>query len=140
MFMFKEISWWYWLATAILLSIGLWGVTSAFTLAILLCTLQSVHFAARERSLSAFPVQVRVAYLGLLLIALWPPLYFVYWIQFIGTWAMVLYGYCLLARIMSLMPWNRSEAFTWSLVQRTFLSAPVVGNIQQGLPPEPEQA
>lgn len=48
-------------------------------------------------------------YMVLLVCGLWEPLRFLYWIQLIGTSAMVLVGYCLLARILSLMPWNLRE-------------------------------
>jgi len=132
----KDISWWYWAATVPLLAAGLYGYAQAFYAAMALTAFQSVHYYLRERSFTAFPVQVRVAYLGLLLIAQWQPLYWIYWVQLIGTSAMVLFDYCFLARCLSLMPWNRKEPFSISLVLRTFFSAPVPGNILQGLPAE----
>jgi hypothetical protein len=46
------------------------------------------------------------------------------------------YQVLVLARFLSLMPWNRRQSFTLSLLWRTFLSPPVRGNILQGLPPE----
>ena len=76
------------------------------------------------------------AYLGLLVLAQWPPFYWVYWLQLAGTTAMVLFSYCLLARVLSLMPWNRHEPFSLKFFVRTFFSAPVRGNILQGLPAE----
>jgi hypothetical protein len=101
-----------------------------------LTLVQAGHYLGRERSLHAFPVQVRLGYLGLLLLGLWPPLSFLYWIQLAGTSAMVCFDYCPLARFLSLMPWNRRETFTLSVLRRTFLSPPARGNILQGLPPE----
>lgn len=130
----RDISWWYWAATVPMLAAGLAGVSAGFIAAITLTTFQVAHFRRREGAVSAFPVQVRIAYLALLLLAQWSPFYWVYWLQLFGTTAMVLFGYCLLARIMSLMPWNRSEKFTLELFVRTFFSAPVPGNILQGLP------
>lgn len=131
---FKDISWWYWAATVPLLGIGLAGHTAGFDAAIILTAFQLIHFFLREDDILAFPVQVRAAYLGLLLLAQWAPFYWVYWLQFIGTSAMVLFSYCLLARFLSLFPWNRSEALSLKLVFNTFFSAPVPGNILQGLP------
>ena len=110
----RSISWWYWLVSAILLTAGM-------------C----------ERSLIAFPIQVRLAYLLLLLIALPENLQWLYWIPTIGTWAQVLFGYCAMARAVSLLPWNRKQPFSFALLEQTFLSAPVRGNILQGLPPVP---
>lgn len=134
-FLGRHFSWWYWLAADALLIYGLAGGAWGFAPVIALCTVQALHFIARERSLTAFPVQVRVGYLGLLLFGLWEYGYFIYWVQLAGTTAMVLVDYCPLARILSLMPWNRREPFTWQLMLRTFLSRPVKGCILQGLPP-----
>jgi hypothetical protein len=132
---YKELSWWYWLVTACLLTAGLAGYQSAFLLAIALTVFQLAHFALRERSVKAFPVQVRFWYLLLLLVALPNPLQLIYWIPMIGTWAQVLFGYCTMARFVSLLPWNRHESLSVDLLKRTFLSPPMRGNIMHGLPP-----
>ena len=127
---FNDIRWRYWLATAVLLAAYLVaGLRVAIFAAMALTAVQLVHFAAREGELTAFPVQVRAAYLGLLAAGLYPPLVFIHWIQLIGTWAMVLVGYCLLARALSLLPWNRRQPLSAALVRRTFLSRPVRGSI-----------
>ena len=130
----RETHWWYWAVTDVLLVGGLWGWPPGFWPVIGLTLVQVLHYLGRERSLSAFPVQVRMAYLGLLLLGQWDPFYFVYWVQLTGTTAMVLVDYCALARFLSLMPWNRREPLSRSMVLRTFLSPPVKGNILQGLP------
>ncbi|BAV34197.1 hypothetical protein SCL_1906 [Sulfuricaulis limicola] len=140
MFQYRHASWWYWLATVPLLIAGLSGRNEAFYWAMGLTVVQWIHFALRDRNAVSFPVQVRMGYLGLLLLGQWEPLYFIYYIQLIGTSAMVLFGYCPLARFMSLMPWNRSEPFSRSLVMRTILAPPTRGSILQGLPPEPARA
>jgi hypothetical protein len=132
----RDMGWWYWLVTDLALVYGLLGGPLGFAPVIGITLVQAGHYLARERSLIAFPVQVRLGYLGLLLLGQWPPLYFVYWIQLAGTTAMVCFDYCPLARFLSLMPWNRREPFTLSLVARTITSPPVRGNILQGLPPE----
>lgn len=131
----RALSWWYWLVTVVLLTAGLSGRPEAFLLAIGLTVFQLIHFMIRERSITAFPIQVRFGYLLLLLIAMPEKLQLIYWIPTIGTWAQVLFGYCAMARTVSLLPWNRKEAFSFDFLKRTFLSAPVRGNILQGLPP-----
>ncbi len=132
---YRDVSWRYWLVTVSLLSAGLAGWPAGFQLAIALTLFQIAHFAVRERSLAAFPLQVRVAYLLLLLIALPENHQALYWLPTIGTWARVLFGYCTMARMVSLLPWNRQEGLSLSLLKRTFLSRPVRGSILQGLPP-----
>ena len=134
MILYREVSWWYWAVTAVLLIIGLAGRFEAFLLATALSAVQVAHFRLREGSFTAFPVQVRVAYTAMLLLALWGPMNLLFWVPAIGTPAQVLFGYCTLARCLTLLPWNRREPFSWRLVWRTFSAPPVKGNIRQGLP------
>ena len=134
---YRAISWWYWLVTVGFLTAGVSGWSTGFLLAIGFTVFQLIHFIIREHSITAFPVQVRFGYLLLLLIALPENLQLIYWIPTIGTWAQILFGYCTMARMVSLLPWNRKEVFSFALLKRTFLSAPVRGNILQGLPPVP---
>jgi len=129
---YKDFGWWYWLATVCLLTAGLAGWSDGFMYAIGLTIFQLIHFIIREKSLTAFPVQVRIGYLLLLLIALPEPLQWIFWIPTIGTWAQIIFGYCTMARLVSTLPWNRKEAFSLAFMSRTFLSRPVRGNIMQG--------
>ena len=131
----RSISWWYWLATVILLTAGMCGRPVGFLLAIGLTVLHLIHFCMRERSLVAFPIQVRLGYFLLLLIALPENFRWICWVPIIGTWAQVLFGYCAMARMVSLLPWNRKHALSFALFKQTFVSTPVRGNILQGLPP-----
>lgn len=131
----RHIEWWYWLATVVLLTVGLAGYSEALTGVIALTALQVLHFAHRTGNALSFPVQVRASYLSLLLLGVWPPLIFLHWIQFVGTWAMVITNYCFLARCLSLLPWNRGATLSRHHVARTFFSPPVKGSILQGLRP-----
>jgi len=121
--------------TACLLTAGVAGFQSGFVLAIDLTLVQLIHFAAIERSVTSFPVQVRFWYLIVLLVALPKPLQWIYWVPMVGTWAQLIFGYCTMARCVSLLPWNRGERFSFGLLKKTFLSLPVRGNIMHGLPP-----
>jgi len=136
----KQLNWWYWFVTACLLTAGLAGYQIGFALAIGLSLVQLIHFAMREQSMAAFPVQVRFGFLLLVLVALPEPMQIVYWLPAAGTWARSIFGYCAMARILSLLSWNRREPFSAGLCLRTFFSRPVRGNIMQGLPPAPQLA
>lgn len=136
MLMYNKASWWFWLVTVVFLSLGVSGRTSGFYAATVLAVFQVIYFAIKEGQFSAFPVQVRIAFIVVMIVPLWEPLRFLYWIPVIGIWVLVLTGYCFLARLLSLMPWNRKEQLSASLIKRTFLSPPVKGNILQGLPEE----
>lgn len=133
----KDIVWRYWAATTLLLTGVVTGVEYSLEAVIILNAIQVIHFIYREKSLVAFPVQVRITYFGLLFLAQAPFMFWIFWWQLIGTAAMVLFQYCFLARLMSLMPWNLTEPLTISVIKKTFLSAPVRGNILQGLPSMP---
>ncbi|MEN8133815.1 MAG: hypothetical protein ABFS45_27390 [Pseudomonadota bacterium] len=129
---YKDVGWWYWLVTAGLLTFGVSGNQIGFALAIGLTIIQLIHFVFRERNITAFPIQVRFWYLMLLLVAWLEPLQWIYWVPVIGTWAQVVFGYCTMARCVSLLPWNRSEQLSLDLLTKTFLSRPVRGSIKQG--------
>ena len=129
---YKDIGWWYWLVTAMLLTFGLSGNELGFVLAMGLTIFQMLHYFIREKSIKAFPVQVRFWYLMLLLVSFPEIMQWLYWVPCIGTWAQIIFGYCAMARMVSLFPWNREERFTLNLVTKTFLSRPVRGSVQQG--------
>lgn len=132
---YKNLSWWYWLVTACLLTAGIAGYQAGFLLAIGVTIFQLIHFIIREHGIRAFPVQVRFWYLVLLVVALPQPLQIIYWIPTVGTWAQLIFGYCAMARTVSLLPWNRDQPFSLALLLKTFTSRPVRGNMMQGLPP-----
>ena len=129
----RELSWWLWAITAALLIADRAGWSAALPLTLGLSVSQVVYFCWRE-GIGAFPTQVRLAFCGLILFACWPPLRWLIWAPAIGTPLQVLFGYCLLARTLSLLPWNRREPLSWSLVWRTFAARPVRGDVRQGLP------
>lgn len=134
--MYWKLSWWYWLVIVIALTLGVFGYEQYYLVAIFLSVVQLIHFIIREKSYTSFPVQVRIGFLIYVLIAYIEPLRFLYWLPVVGTWAMVLVGYCLLARCMSLLPWNRTEPMSRDLLYRTFFSPPVKGTVVQGFPPD----
>jgi hypothetical protein len=140
MVQYRRISWWYWLVMTLLLAAGLGGWAMGFPLAVILGVVQTLHFWIEDRSIRAFPVQVRLAYLALLVLGQWVPANGLYWFMFIGTTAMVLFRYCFLARTVSLLPWNRSEPLSLAMLQQTYFAPPRTGNVRQGLPVEAASA
>jgi len=129
----RKMDWYYWLASAALLTAAvLLQAPLALPAAIGLTVVQLAHFAILSRGLLTFQLQVRIAYLALLLVAAWPPLRFVLWAPVVGTWAVVVADYCLLARCLSLLPWNRVTPLTWREAAATFVRPPVAGAVMQG--------
>ncbi|MEO8249177.1 MAG: hypothetical protein ABI589_07395 [Burkholderiales bacterium] len=132
MLLYRELGWWYWAVIELLLLAGLAGRVEAFLLAAMLSIVQVVHFRLREGAFAAFAVQVRLAYAGVLGFCLLASILF--WLPACGTLALVLFGYCPLARMMSLLSWNRREPLSWRLARRTFTAPPGRGSILHGLP------
>jgi len=134
MIMPKEIMWWVWALIAGFLAVGVLGFDAGYIAAIVLSIAQTVIFVFKARSLRDFPVQIRIAYSLLLVVCYLPAMRWLYWLPTIGTFALILFGYCLASRVLSLKPWNRKEKLSLGLLSRTFLTPPVVGSIMQGLP------
>jgi hypothetical protein len=103
---YKQVNWWYWFATACVLAAGFAGYQIGFVLAIALSVVQFVHFLVRERNLAAFTVQVRSVVLLYMVAAFFDPTKILFGIAVAGTWARSIFGYCLMARTVSLFPWN----------------------------------
>jgi hypothetical protein len=126
----KDWTWWAWTVTTVLLVVGLCGYSVAFIGAMVLTAVQGVILLVRDGSFAAFSVQLRVAYLILLIAAYPPTMRWLYWLPIVGTFALVVFGYCLLARVLSLMPWNSGEAYTLQRFRRTFFSAPDLDRVK----------
>jgi hypothetical protein len=124
----------YWQLTALLLAARFAGWNSGLPLVLLLNLGQSLHFIAWRRSLRAFDVQVRLAYLAMLIVGsigrLWPILL----IQFLGVNALLVADYCPLARMLVLLPWNRRVPLTAALLRWLVLSPPAPGAITARTP------
>ncbi|ALA56895.1 hypothetical protein [Nitrospira moscoviensis] len=119
----QDLGWWYWLATVSLLGGGLFGWPWGLCLAMALTIVQIGHVFWITGDVTAFALQVRAAYLAMLVAGLWGPLKWLHWMQLIGTIARVAAGYCFLARSLSLAPWNRRYPLSWDLVKRTYFAA-----------------
>ncbi len=91
-------TWWAWTITVILLLMGLRGRPGAFLAAMGITVLQAIVMLIREKNVSAFPVQLRITYLALLGICYIPQMRWLYWLPTVGTFALVLFGYCLLCK------------------------------------------
>jgi len=130
----RSLSWWVWAVTALCLGAGLKGYSSGFYAAIIISVVQTVIYDLKETSALTFPVQIRFAYTCLLILCQVPSLKWLYWLPTVGTFALVLFGYCLMARILSLLPGHRTEPMSLDLIRRTFLTPPVPGNVRHGLP------
>lgn len=129
--MVNDWTWWVWAITAALLWVGLFAWPEAFYAVIGLTVAQTLVVMVRKQSGVGFAVQLRIAFLALLLVCLIPQIRWLYWLPAVGLVALVVFGYCLLALMLSLLPWNRSEPITLGLLGRTFFSRPDLGRVPE---------
>lgn len=131
----KRMVWGLWLITWLGLLAGLlervfWEYVVFFsaTHALLILLLLGLRF-------TAFPVQVRLAYFAWVAIGTYVPfMEILMYITILGLATNLFWGYCPLARMLYLLPWNREEPFSLDLLKRVFLSPPVTGKFT---PPPP---
>jgi len=86
-----------------------------------LTAVQAVLAVRRCGRLEAMAVQVRLVYLLLLIAGSAPGLELVHLLQFAATAANAAFGYCLLGRALSLLPWNRETPLSARLLATAFL-------------------
>lgn len=118
---FQDPSWWQWALTVPLLAGHLLGVPGCLTIATVLCVAMTIYFAFRLSGLRPMPVQLRMVYLGMLLAGTLPWMGWLHVVQLAGTSAMVLVGYCALARTLTLLPMNRSRPLSRDVLKRLAL-------------------
>ena len=129
--MYKNTIYGYWLLTVIFLGVGLFIWPKAILIAIAINLIHSIHFVLRKRGITSFPMQVRLGYLGLLILGLVQLFSWIHWVQLIGGIIMLTTGYCPMARMLSLFPWNRNKAMSWNLLQTILLTPPVTGSFEK---------
>ena len=131
-FLVGDWVWWTWALTALLLVAGICGIDSAFLGAMIVTLVQAGVVLMRDRQFTAFSVQLRVAYFLLLIVAYPEPMRWLYWLPAVGTLALTVFGYCILARILSLLPWVHRERYSVARLRRTFFSAPNLNRVAHG--------
>jgi len=119
----------YWLVIVLLLAAHFAGAAAAMGLATLTAVLQTLHALAAHRHWPHLAVQVRAVFLALLLIGQWPDLWPLQILQFLGTSALLVTDYCLLARLLVMLPWNRRMPIDIDFVRQLLLTPPGPGPI-----------
>jgi hypothetical protein len=131
---YNDKGWWYWVASTSCLWLAVTGHHEVYYLALLIGVVQLLHFAIAERSVTSFPVQIRLGYLSFLLLAMPEGFEWTLWVPAVGTLLRVLFGYCIMARMLMMLPVNRKIKLTLQFVLDAFFTPPVRGNILHGLP------
>ena len=105
----RQIDWWFWTITLILILAALLGWIPGYYAVMALSGIQVIYFTWHERSVTAFPTQVRIVYFIITLAGLSELLRFpIYVLLAIGTAMVTLFDRCSIALALKWMPWNRS--------------------------------
>jgi hypothetical protein len=103
--------WWFWAITLAFIGTAVAGWTPGYYVVIAVSALQVLVFLVRERSVMAFPTQVRVVYFALTLIGLWAAVRLPFYVVLLlATIMVVFFGRCSIALVLKHMPWNRDRA------------------------------
>lgn len=129
----REPGFWYWLTTAILLLAAPLGCSWGVPMAAVATTVHLAHVTLRGHSIRSFPAQIRIGYLGLLLLGSLPGWSFIHLVQLAGTTLFLTTGYCPLARMLALAPWNRASLPDWRGIWHVLSASPRAGTAWQGL-------
>lgn len=129
----NKMSWWGWAALSALLIATVAGAPHARGAALVLATAIAAIYLVRSRDMADFPTQLRIAYLGWMIASFVPVLVPFLWIQTLGTTALVVVGYCPLARLLLILPQNRRAPLTLKYVLRLVVHPPVDGSIRDVL-------
>ena len=133
----KILTWGLWFITWVGLIVGI-GDQDYFEYVVVFSVLHAATFFVLFRfSVRPFPVQVRIGYLVWVAVGTYVPhMVILMYITLVGLATNLFLGYCPLARMMYLLPWNCDEKFSLDLARRVFFSAPVPGKFQ----PKPQSS
>jgi hypothetical protein len=123
-----RLVWWLWFVTWAGLVAGL-ADARWYRAVVLFSIAHAALFLVLTRfRVAAFPNQVRIAYVMWVALGIYMPGGIVLmWITTVGLATNLFWGYCPLARLLYLLPWNREAPLTGSLVARVFTTPPVEG-------------
>jgi hypothetical protein len=103
--------WWFWAVTLAFIGTAVVGWIPGYYVVMAVSALQVVVFLVRERSVMAFPTQVRIVYFAATLIGLWEPVRLPFYVLLLLATAMVVFlGRCSIALVLKHVPWNRDRA------------------------------
>jgi len=105
-----DVRWWFWPITLAFMIAALAGWTPGYYIVIAISAVQVLYFLIQEKSLSAFPTQVRIVYFGFTLFGLWPAARIVMiGLLALGTIMVTFFGRCVISLGLKPMPWNQGR-------------------------------
>lgn len=109
----ESVEWWFWPVIFVFMLSGMIGWPQGFYVAIMISAIQSIYFIIKNRSLRAFPAQIRFVYFLFTIIGILDPTRIWYGLMAVSTFMVAFFDKCLLARMLILMPWNKDVKPSW---------------------------
>ena len=127
----KALVWSLWFVTWLGLINGLFDPLF-FQYVVIFSVLHAVLFLILfQFNIRPFPVQVRIAYVIWVAVGTYVPhMVVLMYVTLAGLTTNLFLGYCPLARMVYLLPWNRDEKLSLDLLRRVVFSAPVTGKFE----------
>lgn len=106
----KDIRWWFWFITLLFIIAALLGWTPGYAIVILISAFQVVFSLVQEKSITAYPVQIRIVYFLFTLFGLWPGVGFaIFLLLLLGTIMVTFFNRCVIGLGLKAMPWNKTR-------------------------------
>ena len=106
----SDIRWWFWSITLAFIFAAILGWSLSYYVVIAISAVQVIFFVVQEKSVVAFPVQIRIFYFAFSLFGFWPEVrLYVYIALLLGTIMVTFFGRCSIALMLKPMPWNRGR-------------------------------
>lgn len=106
----SDVRWWFWFITLGFMIAAIAGWDPGYAIVMGISAVQVIFFLVQEKSLVAYPVQIRIAYFAFTLFGLWPGVrLYIYLLLLLGTVMVTFFGRCAIALMLKPMPWNRNR-------------------------------
>lgn len=102
-----NIRWWFWAVTLVFVVAAVVGWIPGYYVVMAISAVQVLFFLVQEKSLAAFPTQIRVVYFAFTLFGFWPAIrLYIFILLLLGTIMVTFFGRCSIAFVLQYMPWN----------------------------------
>ncbi|WP_299664915.1 hypothetical protein [uncultured Ruegeria sp.] len=113
---FRSLNWWSWAAILSMLFVALSGHKIGLYAAMVVALAQAAVGFIYVRRIAHFPNQVRLAFVFWMILSMIPLFSFLQWSLSAGLILAVIFGYCPIARMLLLFPWNRIKPLSPELL------------------------
>ena len=106
----ESLNWWFWFLNLVFILTAIAGWTPGYYLTMISSLLNLLNCLVKEKSIVAFPAQIRWVYFLITLTGFWPHgRFYIFLFLLIGTFMVTFLGKCSIALFLKYMPWNKNR-------------------------------